>query len=170
MNQDGTRKLSAAREQASAAFSAAIGEMSSLPIGAERSQHLRGIATLLVGQPEEFRATAVSQCPELQAAEPFPDTLLDTEEQKLVSHLTQSDLKVIDTALLNNSVSSWRKAPRVIGSAMVALEGQFQRLPLGLYVRRICALVEGGKLLARGNVEFMRMTEVRLPGIKEGVA
>ena len=138
-----------------------------MPNGAERSRHLRGLATLLVGQPKESRATAVFQCPELETAEPFPDTLLDAAEHELVSHLTPSNLKTIDGALLSNSASSWRKAPRVIGSAMVTLEGQFQRLPLGLYVQRIGALVEGGELLARGNIAFMRLSEVRLPATDE---
>ena len=170
MDQDKARKFSAAREHLSAAFSAALAEMNSMPVGAERSRHFRGLATLLVGQPEEFRAAAVSQCPELEVAEPFPDTLLGPEEQELVSQLTQAELDIIDEALLHCSVSSWRKVPRVIGGAMVALEGRFPRLSLGLYVRRIGTLVESGRLLAKGNVEFMRLSEVRLPAGDEGVA
>ena len=167
MDLDRARELLAARERAGAAFGAAIAALNSMPNGAERSRHLRGLATLLVGQPEESRKNAFLQCPELEKAEPFPDSLLDTDEQELVSHLTPSDLKTIDGALLDNSASAWRKAPRVIGSAMVTLEGQFPRLPLGLYVQRIGALVEGGELLARGNIAFMRLSEVRLPTVNE---
>jgi hypothetical protein len=170
MDQDKARKLSAAREHLSAAFSAALVEIDAIPVGAERSRHLRGLATLLVGQPEEFRANAVSQCPELEMAEPFPDTLLGPGEHELVAQLTQADLDVIEEALLHSSVSSWRKLPRVIGGAMVTLEGRFPGLALGLYVQRVVALVEGGRLLAKGNLEFMRLSEVRVPASDEHVA
>jgi len=162
-------KLSAARKHLDAAISAAIAEANAMPVGAERSWHLRGLATFLVGQPEEFRATAIMQCPELEVAEPFPDTLLVPEENELVSQLTQSDLEVVDEALLHSSVSSWREVHRVIASAMVALDGQFPGLPLGLYVRRVGTLVGSGRILAKGNVEFMRLSEVRLPTVDESV-
>lgn len=46
---------------------------------------------------------------------------------------------------------------------MVTLQAQFPLLPLGLYVRRIAVLAEGGALLTRGNADFMRLSEVRLP-------
>lgn len=170
MDQDKAHRLSAARQQLSAAFSAALAEMDAIPIGAERSRHLRGLATLLVGQPEEFRANAVSQCPELQMAEPFPDTLLGPGEHELVAQLTLADLDVMDEALLHSSGSSWRKLPRVIGGAMVTLEGRYPGLGLGLYVQRVVALVEGGSLLAKGTPEFMRLCEVRVPASDKHVA
>jgi hypothetical protein len=44
------------------------------------------------------------------------------------------------------------------------MQGQLQPLPLGVYVRRIEALAKGGELEARGNIQFMRVGEVRLPG------
>ena len=170
MSEDNARESAAAQEHLTAAFSAAITEMKSVPVGAERSRHLRGLATLLIGQTEEFRAAAILQCPELKAAEPFPDTLLNPEEHELVSQLTQSDLDVIDQALLHSSVSSWRKVSRVIGGAMASLGGRFPGLPLGLYVRRIGSLVGSGKLLVKGDIEFMRLSEVRLPAVDESVA
>ena len=170
MDQDRVPDLAAAREQFSAALTTAIAELNSMPSGADRVRHLRGLATLLLAQPNEFRATVVLQCPELETAEPFPDTLLDKQELELVLRLTPSNLKTIDEALLDNSASSWRQAHRVIGTAMVSLEGQFERLPLGLYVQRLGALVESGRLLARGNIAFMRLSEVRLPATGEHVA
>ena len=167
-SQGGT--LSAARDEANAAFRMAIAEMNAMPEGAERSRHLRGLATLLVGQSVEVRAVAISQCPELETAKPFPDTLLDSEAQQVVARLTATDLKSIDQALLSSSSSSWRTSPRVIGGAMVALDGQLPKLPLGLYVQRLGALVEVGKLLSKGNVEFMRLSEVRLAATDDGEA
>ena len=162
--------MSAARDHLSVAFSAALAEMNSMPVGVERSRHLRGLATFLVGQPEEFRATAISQCPDLELAEPYPDTLLNPEEDKLVSKLTHSDFEVIDEALLGNLGAFWCKVPRVIGSAIVALDGRFTGLPSGLYVQRIGAMVKSGRLLAKGNIEFIRLSEVRLPAVGERVA
>ena len=131
---------------------------------------MRGLATLLVGQSEEFRATAVSRCPELETVEPLPDTHLDPEEHELVCQLTQSDLDVIDEAVLHSSASTWRKVSRVIGGAMVALEVDSLEYPRGLYVRRIGSLVGSGRLQAKGNLEFMRLSEVRLPTVDESVA
>ena len=170
MDEDEARKLSAAREHLGVAFSEAIAETNSMPTGAERSRLLRGLATLLIGQSAEFRANAVSQCPELEVTEPIPDSFLEPEERELVSRLTPPDLKIIDEALLHSSVFSWRKVPRVIGGAMVVLDGRLRGLPIGLYVQRIEALVEGGELLARGNIAFMRLSEVRLPAVHAGVA
>jgi hypothetical protein len=169
MSKDRARESVVAQERLSAAFSAAIMEMKSLRIGAERTRHLRGLATLLVGQTEAFKAAAILQCPDLAAAQPFPDTLLSPEEHELVSQLTQSDLDVVDQALLRGCASTWRKVPRVIGGAMVCLEGRFPGLSLGLYVRRIGSLVASGKLLAKGNVEFIRLGEVRVPSVGKSV-
>ena len=165
MDQDRVCNLSAAREQLGAAISAAIAEANSLPVGTERTRHLRGLATLLVGQPEELRTTVFSQCPELEAVEPSPDTLLGPEEHELVSRLTRSDLEAIDQALLASSDSSWRGVHRVIGAAMVALDGRLPGISVGLYVQRIVALVGSGRLLAEGNVHFMRLSKVMLPSV-----
>ena len=112
--------------------------------------------------PDEFRATAYRGHPELENARPYPDTDLSAAEQDLVSLLDQSDLEAIDQALVDNSVASWRTVARVIGAAMVTLEARLPSVPLGLYVRRIAALVERGALLARGDIDFMRLSEVRL--------
>jgi hypothetical protein len=143
-------------------FDAAAAAVAAIPDVEERAQGWRELATLLVGMPEQFRATAYRSHPELENALPFPDMRLSAAEQELVSRLDQSDLEVIDRALVENSVTSWRTVARVIGEAMVTLKAQFPSLPLGLYVRRIAVLVEGGALLTRGNADFMRLSEVRL--------
>jgi hypothetical protein len=170
MDRDTDRKLAAAQEQLGGAFNAAIAEMESIPVGPERSRLLRGLATFLVAQPEEFRAAVVSQCPELAAAEAFPDTLLDPAEHELVSQLTQSDLDAIDEALLHSSASSWRKVHRVVGEAIASLGGRLPGLPLGLFVQRIGSLVRSGRLQAEGNLNFMRLSQVRLPPTDGSVA
>ena len=143
-------------------FVAAAATVAAMPGVEERAHGWRELATLLVGMPDAFRATAYRSHPELENAQPYPDTRLSAAEQQLVSLLDQSDLEAIDQALVDNSVASWRTVARVIGGAMVSLKAQLPSVPLGLYVRRIAVLVEGGALLAQGDVDFMRLSEVKL--------
>jgi hypothetical protein len=144
-------------------FSAAAATVAAMPEVEERAEGWRQLSTLLVGMPDEFRATAYRSHPELQNARPYPDTDLSAAEQNLVSLLERSDLEAIDQALVANSVATWRTVARVIGGAMVTLEARLPSVPLGLYVGRIAVLVERGALLARGDIDFMRLSEVRLP-------
>ncbi len=144
-------------------FIAAVATVAAMPEAEERAQGWREVATLLVGMPEEFRATAYRSYPELEKAQPYPDTRLSAAEQEFVSLLAQSDLAAIDQALIENSVASWRSVARVVGGAMVSLKAQSPSVPLGLYIRRIAMLVESGALLAQGDIDFARLSEIRLP-------
>ena len=144
-------------------FFAAAATVAAMPEVEERAEGWRQLATLLVGMPDEFRATAYRGHPELENARPYPDTDLSAGEPDLVSFLEQSDLEAIDQALVDNSVASWRTVARVVGGAMVTLEARVPSIPLGPYVGRIAVLVERGALLARGDIDFMRLSEVRLP-------
>lgn len=170
MNQKRAEELRVAQEQAHTALSAATAEIATMPEGEERSRNLRALATLLVGASEEVRASAVRQCPDLEGVKPVPDTLLDSSEQEFVTRLTQCDLIAIDNALIENTATSWRKVVRVIGAAMVTLDGQFSGIPLGLYVQRVGELVQSGELLAQGDIQFIRLGEVRLPAPGESTA
>jgi hypothetical protein len=105
----------------------------------------------------------LEKCPELASAEPIPDTYLSVEQQEAECRLTQAEIQALDSALIAGALTSWRKVARVVGDAMVTLQGQFQPVPLGVYVRRIEVLVKSGELEARGNIQFMRVGEVRLP-------
>jgi hypothetical protein len=140
-----------------------MAEIASMPEGEERTRLLRAVAASLVGAPEELRATAIRQCPDLEGAEPIPDTQLEATQLEFVSRLTATDLEVIDRTLVANSTSSWQKVHRVIGYALVDLKSQLPGIPLGLYAQRVAALVQNGALLAQGNLEFIRQSEVRLP-------
>ena len=143
---------------------AAVSEVTALPPGGQRTWALRGLASLLMGTPESFKASVIEQCPELASAEPIPDTYLSVEEQEAESRLTPTEIRALDSALIGGALTSWRKVARVVGDALVTMQGQLQPLPLGVYVRRIEALAKGGELEARGNIQFMRVGEVRLPG------
>jgi hypothetical protein len=149
-------------------FFAAAATIEAMSEVEDRAEGWRQLATLLVGMPDEFRATAYRRHPELENARPYADHHLSAAEQDLVSLLDESDLEAIDQALVDNSVASWRTVARVIGSSMVTLEARLPSVPLGLYVRRIAVLVERGALLAQGDIDFMRLSKVRLsPAVKD---
>ena len=164
MQNDGARERSENQMLAlGTSFAAAAATVAAMPEVEERAEGWRQLSTLLVGMPDEFRAAAYRSHPELQNARPYPDTDLSAAEQDLVSLVDQSDLEAIDQALVDNSVASWRTVARVVGGAMVTLEARVPSIPLGPYVGRIAVLVERRALLARGDIDFMRLSEVRLP-------
>lgn len=141
----------------------AVDDLVSMPQSEQRAWALRGLASLLMGSPEALRAAAFERCPELASAEPIPDTVLSVEEAETASRLTPQALQALDSALIDGSLSTWRSAARVIGDAMVSMQHEAPTPPIGVYMRRLQALVQDGRLEARGNTQFMRLSEVRLP-------
>lgn len=145
------------------ALTAALSDVSSMPPGEQRTWALRGLASLLLDAPEALRADALLQCPELASADPIPDTYLSVDEQAMAARLTPSELDAVDQALVAGSVTTWRTVARVVGDALVSLHAQPGPPPLGLLLQRVQRLVHRGQLQARGNIDFMRLSEVRLP-------
>ena len=170
MDPQTAQNLIAAQEQLRTTLTAATADLMSMPAGEGRTRGLRDLATILVGATEEIRASAVRQCPDLETAEPFPDTRLDAAGEEFAARITQSDLNFIDRALVENTVSSWRKVARVVGATMVTVDDQFPGISLGFYVQRVEALVQSGQLQAQGNIQFMRLSEVRLPATGKSAA
>jgi hypothetical protein len=162
MNSELSADLHAALDHASAALTAAAAAIASLPVGEERSGRVRAIATLLVGSPEALRAQALRLCPDIESAQPIPDTQLNKEELAMVSHLTTADLARIDRTLVANTTSSWQKVSRVVGYTLVDLKEELPGIPVGFYAQRAASLVHTGTLRARGRLGFMRLSEVRL--------
>ena len=142
---------------------AALSDIALMPPGEQRTWALRGIASMLMGKPETLKAASIDQCPELATTEPIPDTYLSVEEHELASHITLADTQAIDSALVAGTVTTWRNVARVVGDAMISLHGQVPAAPLGFFIRRIEALVQDGRLEAKGNIQFMRFSQVRLP-------
>jgi hypothetical protein len=162
MSRDNSQNLQAAMQQARTALIAATADIVSMPEGEERSSQLRALATILVGSHEELRAQAIRLCPDLERAAPIPDAQLHESELVAVSRLKDSDIGIIDRALVASSTSSWKKATRVIGDTLVTLNSQFPDVSRGFYAQRVAALVRSGGLQAQGNLEFMRLCEVKL--------
>lgn len=162
MNPDDSANLLAAVEQASAALTAAATEIAAMAHGEERARRVRAIATLLVGSPAALRAQAIRLCPDIESAEPNPDTQLSTEELAMASHLTTSDLALIDRTLMANATPSWQSVARVVGYTLVDLKTTLPDIPLGFYAQRVAAIVHSGALQGRGDLGFIRLSELRL--------
>ena len=88
---------------------------------------------------------------------------LTPEEQSASARLTEADLRIIDAEILANTSTQWHKVARVVMSATGALSDRFPDLPYVFYAQRLRRLAEEGRLESRGNLEFMRFSEVRTP-------
>jgi hypothetical protein len=163
MTSDNPADQQTALEQASDALTAAAADIAAMPQGDERARQVRAIATLLVGSPEEAREHAIRLCPDIGSAEPIPDTHLEPSELAMVSPLTATHLELIDRTLVANATQSWQSVARVVGYTLVDLKTALPGIPLGFYAQRVRALVHSGALLGRGDLGFIRLSEVRLP-------
>lgn len=114
--------------------------------------------------PGMMRYRIIEQYPDLGTDRPEgpPDSQLDPDEQVIVDRLTEAELKRFDEALLSDCVRRPRKVARIIGTAFNLLRNDFPDVPLGLYSRRVQALAAEGRLDPRGDLDYMRFSEVRL--------
>ncbi len=94
---------------------------------------------------------------------PTPDPPLSAEEAALVSHLTDAQVAAIDSALMSHVTSRERKVAMIVGLAMSSLPNRVSGIPDLFYAQRVRKLVADGRLVAEGNLAFMRFSEVRLP-------
>ena len=94
---------------------------------------------------------------------PVANPPLTIEEQSAVARLNDIDLQAIDAAILANSSERWLKVARVVMSTAEVLKNRFPGLSYVFYAQCLCRLVSEGRLESKGNVSFMRFSEVRLP-------
>jgi hypothetical protein len=161
------RELVVACEQALESLTAAESAIGQIPASDERTQLLEALAGVIASVLGSIRAPAVRQYPDIVPAEPLPsepDTGLDAYEQSVADRLSPADVERIDQALLAECSRKWRKVARVVGSSMAQLAKHYPELPDRFYARRIISLVEAGTLESEGNLDYMRFSEVRLPG------
>jgi hypothetical protein len=91
---------------------------------------------------------------------PQPLPALTPEESALISQLSQQQLRAIDELLLVELTERWTKVAMVVARAMDR-PSHVHGVPDTFYGQRMRALVEEGRVEARGNVEYMRFSEVR---------
>jgi len=92
------------------------------------------------------------------------DRGLTPNESARVGQLTDAELAEIDTALMAQATPCGRKVAMVVALAMRALGSRSEGLPDVYFAERIRLLVDDGRLLADGNLDHMRFSEVRIPG------
>ena len=85
------------------------------------------------------------------------------EQQERVNRLTAEEIQNIDDALMAGASTQFRKVARVVGIAMAVGSDNFKLVPDIFYASRVRKLVEEGRLVSEGNLEFMRFSEVKLP-------
>lgn len=153
-----------AYERALKAISEAEPVIWRLPKTPERDQFLHAHTGVIVDILSQLKAPLVRQYPELDTTLPEgpPDTELNDEEQRTVVALSDSQVAFIDSVLLADCATSWRKVARIVGTALTHWP-EVAEVPIGFFARRVKALVEAGKVESKGNLDYMRFSEVRLP-------
>ena len=94
-----------------------------------------------------------------------PDPPLSPEQLARVAELSIVEIELIDETLLANACAQNRKVAFLVGSAMIELKSRIPRVPDIYYAQRVKGLVERGLLQAKGNLSYMRYSEVRLSEI-----
>lgn len=166
MDQNDAAALYGIYERALKVLSDAEAMIWHLPSSPERDEYVQAHARVVVDILSKLRAPLVLQYPDLDTTGPDgpPDTALDDGEERTVAALTDSQIALIDSTLLADCARSWRKVARIAATAKTDGPQELAVVPTGFLARRVKALVQSGQLEARGNLDYMRFSEVRLPG------
>ena len=92
-----------------------------------------------------------------------PDPPLNQEQARIAASLSADFIERVDQELLSHARPRNRKVAMLVGSAMGNPAVRVPGLPDVFYAQRVRALVARGALVAEGNLDFMRYSEVRLP-------
>ncbi len=146
---------------AATALGQAADEMDDWAVKPAHSHNLREALGNIVQIQQEIDGSRHSPPPtQPDAADPDPD--LTREEAALVNNLSDEELGEIDAALLSFAKRNWRKVAMLVALAM-ARELHQEGIPGAFYSQRVRKLVGEGRLLAQGDLHYMRFSEVRLP-------
>jgi hypothetical protein len=92
-----------------------------------------------------------------------PDPPLSPEEQAVAASLSSEMVERIDRTLLSHAKARGRKVAMLVGLTMSDPHVRVPGLPDLYYAQRVKLLVLRGLLIAEGNLDYMRYSEVRLP-------
>lgn len=95
--------------------------------------------------------------------ETIPDPPLNSEQARVAASLSPEFVARVDAELLSHARPLSRKVAMLVDLAMSNEALRVPGLPDLYSSQRLRALVEQGALIAEGNLEFMRFSEVRLP-------
>jgi len=93
---------------------------------------------------------------------PIPTGPLAVEEQEASKRLVWTDIAEIDEAILAHCSQRWYKLARVLSMASEVLQPKYPALSFPFYTERVRELVANGQLMAQGNLDFTRFSEIRL--------
>jgi hypothetical protein len=93
----------------------------------------------------------------------MPDGPMTAEQTAVADSLSRETIEKIDLSLLANAKPYGRKVAMLIGLAMMEPQLRVPGLPDLFYQGRVKELVKSGLLVAEGNLDYMRYSEVRLP-------
>ena len=92
-----------------------------------------------------------------------PDGPMSPEQQAVADSLSREFVASIDAELLSHARTRERKVAMIVGLTMMNPQVCQAGLPDLFYAERVKYLVGMGLLIAEGNLDFMRYSEVRLP-------
>jgi len=92
-----------------------------------------------------------------------PDPPLSSKEAQVAAALSPQFIERIDAELLSHAKTRNRKVAMIVGLAMSNPDVRVPGLPDLYYAQRVRALVARGALVAEGDLDYMRYSEVRLP-------
>jgi hypothetical protein len=93
-----------------------------------------------------------------------PDPPMTPEQAAIAASLSDELALAIEHGLLSNvDPKHFRKVARVVGSTMMDERLRVPGLPDVYYAGVIKDLVRRGLLVADGNLDYMRYSEIRLP-------
>ena len=92
-----------------------------------------------------------------------PDPSLSPAEAAVAASLSQEFVQRVDAALLSHAKKRNRKVAMLVGLTMMDDALRVPGLIDVWYAQRVKQLVEEKLLVAEGNLDYMRYSEVRLP-------
>ena len=87
---------------------------------------------------------------------------LEEEARDAIANLDDGDLMQIDQAILSALDRSWKKAGFIASGVMIAAPDAYEDLPEVVYVLRIRALAQAGRIEGKGDPEVLKTYEIRL--------
>ena len=94
---------------------------------------------------------------------PTPDPDLNKDQRLRVAKLSFEELTRIDETLVSHASKLNRKVAMLVGLSIMDLRKDIPNVPDVFYAQRVKKIVNEGLLIAEGNLDYMRFSEVRLP-------
>ena len=94
-----------------------------------------------------------------------PDLPMSADEQAIYDNLSEYVRNDMDLALLAECAKYNRKVARIVATVFMSKEFKDTDASVLCFAQRVVELVKQRKLIADGNLNFIRYSEVRLPAI-----